>query len=129
MIYLHIENQVSEERFKDFKDEVLRAINSLSKSIIELRGELRAYTAISQQQDREITLHRMEIDVINKAIEELRVKSDELQLKSENMQLKILELDTELKTTRRNTKNLIYTVGGILGIIQFIISVLPAIIK
>lgn len=90
-----------EQRFEDFKKEIFRGFadikDTLGGRLSELSGEVKAYTQISQKQERSI----VELQTRSRAMEDdLR----ELRPKVDGQQDQIIALRAELDTTRHSTK-------------------------
>ena len=96
-----IQEKIQEQRFEDFKQEMLRAISdlkvTLGNRISELSGEVNAYVQMSQRQDRELA----ELKTRNKNNED---DIRELRPKVEKNTEATTKLRSELETTQRNFK-------------------------
>jgi TolA-binding protein len=87
-----VTEQVSEDRFKDFKDEMIRAVGDLRGAIDTLSGKIDAYNSVSQAQSQEIAI--------------LKTKTEELEKlkpKVENQGNELIRIDEANKTRQRFT--------------------------
>jgi DNA repair ATPase RecN len=107
-----------EQRFKDFKDEILRAIGGLSDRITELSGEVKAYVNMAQQQDKQLVNHETRLGAVERANEEYGKTA-------ENHSIAINTLQTELQTTRRNMTTMFTVVGLLVTLVSLVIKFWP----
>jgi chromosome segregation ATPase len=122
--WLSLAEQVSEERFEDFKQEVRNSFadikETLGSRMSELTGEIKAYNQIAQSQGQKLIGLEKDIEVSKNHIEKLQDKVDT------NI-LDINTVKTELGTTQKNNRNTLYLILFIFAIIEFFLNVLPKI--
>jgi uncharacterized coiled-coil DUF342 family protein len=115
------QEQVSQERFEDFKSQVLTAISdvkdSLSGRISELTGEIKAYSQVIQIQSNQLTKHDTEIDILQKI-------SDKHEDKLEKQGLNIKELQTTMENNQKNTNRNLTIISVVFAAITLILKLL-----
>lgn len=114
-----------EQRFKDFKDEILRAITALSDRVSELSGEVKAYMQMAQQQDRQLVDHAARLKELEKDTACLGDDNRRFTQKIGEVERKQTELETDIKTTQRNMKTTITVVSLVITAVNFIIQFWP----
>lgn len=99
--------QVSPERFDDFKDQMFRLFNELKGAIDTLSGKIDAYNNMSHAQSKDI-------EVLKTKTEELEKLKD----KVDSQEKEIVRIDTERKSSQKFVLLLISIMGLIIALIS-----------
>lgn len=104
--------QVSEERFKDFKDEMIRAVSDLKGAIDTLSNKIDAFTCVSQQQSQDIAVLKIKAEEV-----------DKLKDKVEDQGKEIVAIKTDHKTSQRNLTIIFTAITILIGVISLCIAI------
>lgn len=101
--------QVSPERFEDFKDQMFRLFNDLKGAIDTLNGKIDAYNSMYQSQSQDIAVLKTKTDEIK-----------ELKIEVKNQSEEIIRLDENMKAKQRFTLLIFSSITIIFGLISTI---------
>jgi chromosome segregation ATPase len=113
---VYLTEQVSSERFDDFKSEMIRAICDLRGAIDTLSNKIDTYNNVSQAQSQDIA-------VLKVRTEKLEESKERLEDKVSSQEIEIARFKTESKIKQRNLAIYFTFASLIIGIVSVCIAI------